>query len=46
MNGVVLITGALLLIALIKLIIDRNYAALVLFALAMVAVFASVHQSR
>lgn len=46
MNGVVLIIGALLLIALIKLIIDRNYAALVLFALAMVDVFASVHQSR
>lgn len=43
MNGVVLLAGGLLLVAVIKLIIDRNWIGLLLCAVALLLVFGAGH---
>ena len=45
MNGVVLLVGGLLLVAVIKLIIDRNWIGLLLCAVALLLVFGAGHHS-
>ena len=46
MNGVVLLVGGLLLVAVIKLIIDRNWIGLLLCAVALLLVFGAGHQTK
>ena len=45
MNGVVLLVGGLLLAAVIKLIIDRNWMGLLLCVVALFLVFGTGHKS-
>ena len=45
MNGVVLLVGGLLLVAVIKLIIDRNWIGLLLCAVALLLVFGAGHHT-
>ena len=45
MNGVVLLVGGLLLVAVIKLIIDRNWIGLLLCAVALLLVFGAGHHA-
>lgn len=46
MNGVVLLVGGLLLVAVIKLIIDRNWIGLLLCAVALLLVFGAGHHGE
>lgn len=46
MNGVVLLVGGLLLVAVIKLIIDRNWIGLLLCAVALLLVFGAGHHTN
>ena len=46
MNGVVLLVGGLLLLAVIKLIVDRNWVGLLLGVVAMILVFGTGHHTR
>lgn len=46
MNGVVLLVGGLLLVAVIKLIIDRNWTGLLLCAVALLLVFGTGHHTK
>ena len=46
MNGVVLLVGGLLLVAVIKLIIDRNWIDLLLCAVALPLVFGAGHHTK
>ena len=46
MNGVVLLVGGLLLVAVIKLIMDRNWAGLLLCAVALLLVFGTGHHTK
>ena len=46
MYGVVLLAGVLLLVAGIKLIIDRNWIGLLLCAVALFLVFGTGHQTK
>ena len=46
MNGVVLLVGGLLLLAVIKLIVDRNWVGLLLCVVAMIFVFGTGHHTR
>ena len=46
MNGVVLLVGGLLLVAVIKLIMDRNWIGLLLCAVALLLVFGAGHQTK
>ncbi len=46
MNGVVLLVGALLLVAVIKLIVDRNWMCLLLCAVALFLVFGTGHHTK
>ena len=46
MNGVVLLVGGLLLVAVIKLIIDRNWIGLLLCAVALLLVLSLIHISE
>ena len=46
MNGVVLLVGGLLLVAVIKLIMDRNWTVLLLCAVALLLVFGTGHHTK
>ena len=46
MNGVVLLVGGLLLVAVIKLIMDRNWTGLRLCAIALLLVFGTGHHTK
>ena len=46
MNGVVLLVGGLLLVAVIKLIIDRHWIGLLLCAVSLLLVFGAVHHTK
>ena len=46
MNGVVLLVGGLLLVAVIKLIVDRNWMGLLLCAVALFLVFWTGHHTK
>ena len=46
MNGVVLLVGGLLLVAVIKLIMDRNWIGLLLCAVALLLVFGAGHHEH
>ena len=46
MNGVVLLVGGLLLVAVIKLIMDRNWIGLLLCVVALFLVFGAGHHAR
>lgn len=46
MNGVVLLVGGLLLVAVIKLIMDRNWIGLLLCVVALFLVFGSGHHTK
>ena len=46
MNGVVLLVGGLLLVAVIKLIMDRNWIGLLLCAVALLLVFGAGHHLK
>ena len=46
MNGVVLLVGGLQLVAVIKLIMDRNWIRLLLCAVALFLVFGTGHQTK
>ena len=46
MNGVVLPVGGLLLVAVIKLIMDRNWIGLLLCAIALLLVFGVGHHTK
>ena len=46
MNGVVLLVGGLLLVAVIKLIMDRNWIGLLLWAVALFLVFGTGHHTK
>ena len=46
MNGVVLLVGGLLLLAVIKLIVDRNWVGLLLCVVAMILVFGAGHHTK
>ena len=46
MNGVVLLVGGLLLVAVIKLIMDRNWIGQLLCAVALFLVFGTGHQTK
>ena len=46
MNGVVLLVGGLLLVAIIKLIMDRNWTGLLLCAVALLLVFGAGHHTK
>ena len=46
MNGVVLLVGGLLFVAVIKLIMDRNWIGLLLCAVALFLVFGTGHHTK
>ena len=46
MNGVVLLAGGLLLVAVIKLIVDRNWMGLLLCLIALILVFGTGHHTK
>ena len=46
MNGVVLLVGGLLLVAVIKLIMDRNWIGLILCAIALLLAFGVGHHTK
>ena len=46
MNGVVLLVGGLLLVAVIKLIMDRNWIGLLLCVVALFLVFGAGHHTK
>ena len=46
MNGVVLLVGGLLLVAGIKLIVDRNWMGLLLCLIALILVFGTGHHTK
>ena len=46
MNGVVLLVGGLLLLAVIKLLVDQNWLGLLLCAVALMLVFGTGHHTR
>ena len=46
MNGVVLLVGGLLLLAVIKLIVDRNWIGLLLCAVALFLVLGAGHHTK
>ena len=46
MNGVVLLVGGLLLLAVLKLIVDRNWMVLLLCAVALFLVFGAGHHTK
>ena len=46
MNGVVLLVGGLLLVAIIKLIMDRNWIGLLLCAATLLLVFGTGHHTK
>jgi len=46
MNGVVLLVGGLLLVAIIKLIMDRNWIGLLLCAATLLLVFGAGHHTK
>ena len=46
MNGVVLLVGGLLLVAVIKLIVDRNWMGLLLCLIALILVFGAGHHTK
>ena len=46
MNGVVLLVGGLLLVAVIKLLVDRNWLGLLLCAAALILVFGTGRHTR
>ncbi len=46
MNGVVLLVGGLLLLAVIKLLVDRNWLGLLLCAVALFLVFEAGHHTK
>ena len=46
MNGVVLLVGGLLLVAVIKLIMDRNWIGLLLCVVALLLVFGAGHHTK
>ena len=46
MNGVVLLVGGLLLLAVIKLLVDPNWLGLLLCAVALMLVFGTGHHTR
>lgn len=46
MNGVVLLVGGMLLVAVIKLIVDRNWMVLLLCAVALFLVFGAGHHTK
>ena len=46
MNGIVLLVGGLLLVAVIKLIVDRNWLGLLLCAIALFLVFGAGRHTR
>ena len=46
MNGVVLLVGGLLLVAVIKLIMDRNWTGLLLCPVALLLVFGAGHHTK
>ena len=46
MNGVVLLVGGLLLLAVIKLIVDRNWIGLLLCAVSLLLIFGAGHHTK
>ena len=46
MNGVVLLVGGLLLVAVIKMIMDRNWIGLILCAVALMLIFGTGRHTR
>lgn len=46
MNGVMLLVGGLLILAVIKLIVDRNWLGLLLFVFALILVFVTGHHTK
>lgn len=46
MNGIVLLVGGLLLVAVIKLIVDRNWMGLLLCVVALFLVFGAGHHTK
>ena len=46
MNGVVLLVGGLLLVAVIKLIVDRNWMGQLLCLIALILVFGAGHHTK
>lgn len=46
MNGVILLVGGLLLLAVIRLIVDRNWMGLLLCAIALILVFGAEHNTK
>ena len=46
MNGVVLLVGGMLLVAVIKLIVDRNWMGLLLCLIALILVFGTGHHTK
>ena len=46
MNGVALLVGGLLLLAVIKLIVDRNWLGLLLCVVALLLVFGAGHHTK
>ena len=46
MNGVVLLVGGMLLVAVIKLIVDRNWMVLLLCLVALILVFGTGHHTK
>ena len=46
MNGVVILVGGLLLVAVIKLIVDRNWMGLLLCLVALLLVFGAGHHTK
>lgn len=46
MSGVVLLVGGLLILAAIKLIVDRNWLGLLLFVFALILVFGTGHHTK
>ena len=46
MNGVVLLVGGLLLLAVIKLLVDQNWLGLLLCAVALFLVFGAGHHTK
>ena len=46
MNGVMILIGGLLLLAAIKLVMDRDWVGLLLFAVAIVLMFGTGHHNK
>ncbi len=46
MNGVVFLVGGLLLLAVIKLVVDRNWLGLFFYVVALILVFGTGHHTK